>query len=207
MPVRNCSATVEARCSGWECTAAAGRIRCRRRSRRPPCRCGNRTWRPAVEQALGHHGSRQRRTSEAGHERSRHGGWRLLRHSPRQEDRHQARAPRRPPARTGRLRHPRPPRRRRPHRRRSSRGRCHRRVLRAHAALAAEALDLVDGLADDAMLWVAWPRKAAGHVSDIAENDLRELFLPLGVVDVKVAALGEDWSGLKFVRRRANRRT
>ena len=78
---------------------------------------------------------------------------------------------------------------------------------RAHADLAAEAPGLVAALADDAMLWIAWPRKAAGHVSDIAENDLRDLFLPLGVVDVKVAALGEDWSGLKFVRRRENRRT
>ena len=78
---------------------------------------------------------------------------------------------------------------------------------RTHAALAAEAPALVAALADDAMLWIAWPRKAAGHVSDIAENDLRDLFLPLGVVDVKVAALGEDWSGLKFVRRRENRRT
>ncbi|MFG2130588.1 DUF3052 domain-containing protein [Streptomyces sp. NPDC048751] len=65
---------------------------------------------------------------------------------------------------------------------------------------------LVRELADEAMLWIAWPRKAAGHVSDITENGLRELFLPLGVVDVKVAALGEDWSGLKFVRRRENRR-
>jgi hypothetical protein len=72
--------------------------------------------------------------------------------------------------------------------------------------LSAEAPALVDALADHAMLWIAWPRKAAGHVSDIAENDLRDLFLPLGVVDVKVAALGEDWSGLKFVRRRENRR-
>ncbi|WP_427166533.1 DUF3052 domain-containing protein [Streptomyces sp. C1-1] len=78
---------------------------------------------------------------------------------------------------------------------------------REHRALAAEAPALVGELADDAMLWIAWPRKAAGHVSDIAENDLRELFLPLGVVDVKVAALGDDWSGLKFVRRRENRRT
>ncbi|MEU6259264.1 DUF3052 domain-containing protein [Streptomyces sp. NPDC047043] len=77
---------------------------------------------------------------------------------------------------------------------------------RAHAELAAEAPGLVTDLADDAMLWIAWPRKAAGHVSDLAENDLRELFLPLGVVDVKVAALGEDWSGLKFVRRKENRR-
>jgi hypothetical protein len=60
----------------------------------------------------------------------------------------------------------------------------------------------VDGLADHAMLWIAWPRKAAGHRGDIAENALRENFLPLGVVDVKVAALGKDWSGLKFVRRK-----
>ncbi|NED99439.1 hypothetical protein [Phytoactinopolyspora halotolerans] len=45
------------------------------------------------------------------------------------------------------------------------------------------------------------------HTSDISENDLRDMFLPLGVVDVKVASLGEDWSGLKFVRRRENRRS
>ncbi|MET7479797.1 DUF3052 domain-containing protein [Streptomyces sp. NPDC005648] len=77
---------------------------------------------------------------------------------------------------------------------------------RAHADLAAEAPALASALADHAMLWIAWPRKAAGHVSDIAENDLRDLFLPLGVVDVKVAALGEDWSGLKFVRRKENRK-
>jgi hypothetical protein len=76
---------------------------------------------------------------------------------------------------------------------------------RTHAALAAEAPALVAALADSAMLWIAWPRKAAGHVSDIAENDLRDLFLPLGIVDVKVAALGENWSGLKFVRRKENR--
>ena len=76
---------------------------------------------------------------------------------------------------------------------------------RTHADLTAEATTLVAELTDNAMLWIAWPRKAAGHVSDIAENDLRDLFLPLGIVDVKVAALGEDWSGLKFVRRKENR--
>lgn len=54
-------------------------------------------------------------------------------------------------------------------------------------------------------LWIAWPRKAAGHVSDITENLLRELLLPTGMVDVKVAALGTDWSGLKFVWRKENR--
>ena len=75
----------------------------------------------------------------------------------------------------------------------------------SYVELVAEAPGLVDDLADDAMLWIAWPRRAAGHVSDITENGLRDLFLPLGVVDVKVAALGTDWSGLKFVRRRENR--
>jgi hypothetical protein len=70
-----------------------------------------------------------------------------------------------------------------------------------------EAPGLVLDLADTAMLWIAWPRKAAGHVSDITENGLRDLFLPLGVVDVKVAALGDDWSGLKFERRRENRQS
>jgi hypothetical protein len=73
--------------------------------------------------------------------------------------------------------------------------------------LDAEAAELVLGFADSAMLWIAWPRKAAGHASDITENGLREVFLPLGVVDVKVAALGDDWSGLKFVRRRENRQS
>ena len=54
-------------------------------------------------------------------------------------------------------------------------------------------------------LWIAWPRKAAGHVSDVTENLLREVGLPLGIVDVKVAAIDTDWSGLKFVWRRENR--
>jgi len=54
----------------------------------------------------------------------------------------------------------------------------------------------------DGGLWIAWPRKAAGHVSDITENGLREIVLSAGLVDVKVAALDEDWSGLKFVWRK-----
>ncbi|HEY3483026.1 MAG TPA: DUF3052 domain-containing protein [Streptomyces sp.] len=77
---------------------------------------------------------------------------------------------------------------------------------RSLAALTDAAPGLAGDLADHAMLWIAWPRRAAGHSSDIGDNALRDLFLPLGVVDVKVAALGEDWSGLKFVRRKENRR-
>ena len=55
------------------------------------------------------------------------------------------------------------------------------------------------------MLWIAWPRRAAGHRSDITDNVIREHVLPLGLVDVKVAAIDEDWSGLKVVWRTENR--
>jgi Protein of unknown function (DUF3052) len=54
-------------------------------------------------------------------------------------------------------------------------------------------------------LWAAWPRRAGGHRSDITENRIRDHALPLGIVDTKVAALDEDWSGLKLVWRRENR--
>jgi hypothetical protein len=56
-------------------------------------------------------------------------------------------------------------------------------------------------------LGVAWPRRAAGRLSDIRESDIRDLALPLGLVDVKVAALDEDWSGLRLVWRRERRQT
>jgi hypothetical protein len=55
------------------------------------------------------------------------------------------------------------------------------------------------------MIWIAWPRKAAGHVSDMTENLIRDTAIEMGLVDVKVAALDEDWSGLKVVWRVANR--
>jgi hypothetical protein len=55
------------------------------------------------------------------------------------------------------------------------------------------------------MVWVAWPRKAAGHVSDVDESLIRDTALGLGLVDVKVAAIDSDWSGLKLVWRKTNR--
>jgi hypothetical protein len=55
-------------------------------------------------------------------------------------------------------------------------------------------------------LWIAWPRRAAGHRSDITDTVIREYVLPLGLVDVKVAAIDEDWSGLRVVWRTENRR-
>jgi hypothetical protein len=54
-------------------------------------------------------------------------------------------------------------------------------------------------------LWVAWPRRAGGHESDITDTVVREQGLAQGVVDVKVAAIDEDWSALRFVWRVANR--
>jgi hypothetical protein len=54
-------------------------------------------------------------------------------------------------------------------------------------------------------LWIAWPRKAAGHVSDVTENAIRDAALELGLVDVKVAAIDTDWSGLKLMWRKENR--
>jgi NAD(P)-dependent dehydrogenase (short-subunit alcohol dehydrogenase family) len=71
-----------------------------------------------------------------------------------------------------------------------------RRVLERNADRYARGLD------DDASLWLAWPRKAAGHDSDVTEDGLRAALLPRGLVDVKVAAIDHDWSGLKFVRRK-----
>lgn len=57
----------------------------------------------------------------------------------------------------------------------------------------------------DGSLWAAWPRRAGGHRSDISDNAIREAVLPLGLVDVKVAALDDDWSGLKMMWRTAQR--
>jgi hypothetical protein len=55
------------------------------------------------------------------------------------------------------------------------------------------------------MIWTAWPKRSSGVATDLDENALRELALPLGVVDVKVCAIDATWSGLKLVRRLSNR--
>lgn len=73
--------------------------------------------------------------------------------------------------------------------------------VRTAAHLRRNADRLQRTLADDASLWIAWPRRAGGHTSDVTEQLLRDTFLPTGLVDVKVAAIDDDWSGLKFVRR------
>jgi hypothetical protein len=72
--------------------------------------------------------------------------------------------------------------------------------------LRAELPVLAQALADQGMLWVSWPKKASGVETDLNENIVRELGLAQGLVDVKVCAVDEVWSGLKFVRRLANRK-
>jgi hypothetical protein len=59
----------------------------------------------------------------------------------------------------------------------------------------------------DAVIWVSWPKKTSGVDSDLSEDRVRALALPLGLVDVKVCAVDETWSGLKLVLRKSERRT
>lgn len=54
-------------------------------------------------------------------------------------------------------------------------------------------------------LWISWPKKTSGVATDITEDVIRAVALPTGLVDVKVAAVDDVWSGLKLVRRLANR--
>ena len=61
-------------------------------------------------------------------------------------------------------------------------------------------------LDDAGILWVSWPKKSAKVATDITEDTIREVALPLGFVDVKVCAVDETWSGLKLMIRRANRK-
>jgi len=75
------------------------------------------------------------------------------------------------------------------------------------ASLDREIESLANTITPDGSLWIAWPRKAAGHRSDITDNIVRNTVLPLGLVDVKVAALDDDWSALKMVWRKELRAT
>lgn len=55
------------------------------------------------------------------------------------------------------------------------------------------------------MIWVSWPKLSSPRKGDLTENDVRQIGLAAGLVDVKVAAIDQDWSGLKFVFRLADR--
>jgi hypothetical protein len=62
-------------------------------------------------------------------------------------------------------------------------------------------------IADNGTTWVSWPKKSANVPTDITEDVVREIALPLGLVDIKVCAVDETWSGLKLMIRRENRKS
>jgi hypothetical protein len=61
------------------------------------------------------------------------------------------------------------------------------------------------GIAPDGVVWVSWPKKASRVQTDVTEDRIREIALPMGFVDVKVCAVDEIWSGLKLMIRRTER--
>lgn len=77
---------------------------------------------------------------------------------------------------------------------------------RSRAELAGLLPRAMRAVAPDGMIWVSWPKKASGVATDITEDTVRAEALPLGLVDVKVCAVDETWSGLKLVIRKALRR-
>lgn len=75
----------------------------------------------------------------------------------------------------------------------------------SRAALAAALARYRKAMRPDAIIWVSWPKKASKVPTDITEDTVREVALPLGLVDVKVCAVDEVWSGLKLVIRKGLR--
>jgi hypothetical protein len=75
------------------------------------------------------------------------------------------------------------------------------------AVLARHLTSLRKTLRDDAVVWVSWPKKSAKVATDITEDTIRGVALPLGFVDVKVCAVSDVWSGLKLVVRKELRAT
>lgn len=79
------------------------------------------------------------------------------------------------------------------------------RFTRRRDELTADCPRLARALTDEGTLWISWPKKSSGVDTDLNENIVREIGLAEGLVDVKVCAVNEVWSGLKFVRRIKNR--
>ncbi len=78
---------------------------------------------------------------------------------------------------------------------------------KSRADLAKEFSRMAKRLAPAGMLWVSWPKKSSRVTTDLQENVVREIGLAAGLVDIKVCAVTEVWSGLKFVRRVKDRKS
>ena len=72
-------------------------------------------------------------------------------------------------------------------------------------SLKRELTALRKGLQQDGFVWVSWPKKSSKVATDITEDTIREVALPLGFVDIKVCAVSDVWSGLKLVIRKDER--
>ncbi len=70
------------------------------------------------------------------------------------------------------------------------------------SALTKELIGLRKTLRNDGVVWVSWPKKASKVPTDITEDTIREIALPIGFVDIKVCAVSDVWSGLKLVIRK-----
>jgi hypothetical protein len=80
-------------------------------------------------------------------------------------------------------------------------------VFATRKALLAKALRAaLAKLKPDGAIWVSWPKKSSKQPTDIIEDTIREIALPLGLVDIKVCAVDDVWSGLKLVIRKENRK-
>jgi hypothetical protein len=72
----------------------------------------------------------------------------------------------------------------------------------SRAELEAAAKPLMDSIKRDGAIWISWPKQAAKVPTDISEDVIRDVILPIGLVDVKVCAVDATWSGLKLVIRK-----
>jgi len=77
--------------------------------------------------------------------------------------------------------------------------------VKNQAELKKEFLRFSKKLAPAGMIWVSWPKKSSGVATDLGENEVRGIGLDVGLVDVKVCAVNDVWSGLKFVIRLKDR--
>jgi hypothetical protein len=73
---------------------------------------------------------------------------------------------------------------------------------RSKAELAKKLVAWLKVLGPDAVIWVSWPKKTSKVETDITEDTIRAVALPMGLVDIKVCAVDETWSGLKLVLRK-----
>lgn len=74
-------------------------------------------------------------------------------------------------------------------------------------ALARDFAKLAEKLATNGMIWIAWPKKSSGVATDLSFERVQRIGLDAGLVDVKICAIDETWSGLKFVIRLKDRKT